>query len=288
MNYDVNRYAGDLLDGTLNRLNPSFADIQYGQARGSSFYNGFNASVRKRYSAGLDLQVAYTFGKAVDDSSTFGRGLRIVDAANIRSSRGLADFDARQKLSISLLYETPNIGKSMFLTMLSKWELGAVTILQAGSPFSVFCSQSFIPVLDASGKIVGNSGCDYNADGLTYDFPNAPGFAGYKRGYSRQDYLNGIFKATDFPAPPLGMEGSLGRNTFYGPGYANTNLNIVKRFPLRMLGETGRVDFRTELFNLFNRTNLGVPVGDLTSPQFGRSTTALGARNVQFGLRVQF
>ena len=48
MGYDVNRYAGDLLDGTLNRINSSFAAIQYGQARGSSFYNGANVSVRKR------------------------------------------------------------------------------------------------------------------------------------------------------------------------------------------------------------------------------------------------
>ena len=52
MNFDVNRYAGDLFDGRLDRLNTSFADIQYGQARGSSYYNGGNVSVKKRYSVG--------------------------------------------------------------------------------------------------------------------------------------------------------------------------------------------------------------------------------------------
>jgi hypothetical protein len=75
---------------------------------------------------------------------------------------------------------------------------------------------------------------------------------------------------------------------YFGPGYANTNLNVVKHFPLPFLGERGRIDFRTEFFNLFNRVNLGQPVGNLSDPQFGRSTTALGARNVQFGLRVAF
>ena len=55
-----------------------------------------------------------------------------------------------------------------------------------------------------------------------------------------------------------------------------------------MLGEKGQLDFRTEFFNLFNRVNLGQPVGNLSNSQFGRSTGALGARNVQFGLRLAF
>jgi hypothetical protein len=62
----------------------------------------------------------------------------------------------------------------------------------------------------------------------------------------------------------------------------------VKHFPMPFLGERGQLDFRTEFFNLFNRVNLGAMVGDLSSSQFGRATTALGARNVQFGLRLAF
>jgi hypothetical protein len=86
----------------------------------------------------------------------------------------------------------------------------------------------------------------------------------------------------------MGNNGSLGRNTFYGPGYANVNFNLVKHIPLHFLGERGMMDFRTEFFNLFNRTNLGSPVGDLSSSQFGKATTALGGRNVQFGVRLAF
>ncbi len=66
------------------------------------------------------------------------------------------------------------------------------------------------------------------------------------------------------------------------------NFKFVKRFPLKFLGDRGQLDFRTEFFNLFNRVNLGQPTGNLSSSQFGRSTTALGARNVQFGLRLAF
>ena len=128
---------------------------------------------------------------------------------------------------------------------------------------------------------------DYNADGFNYDFPNAPSFAGYQT-YGKQQFLNGVFTASAFPAPGIGQDGSLGRNTFYGPGYANVNFNIVKHIPMHMLGDQGLLDFRTEFFNFFNRTNLSAPDGNLADSQFGRATTALGGRNVQFGVRLAF
>ncbi|HEY7209713.1 MAG TPA: carboxypeptidase regulatory-like domain-containing protein [Bryobacteraceae bacterium] len=288
MGFDVNRYAGDLLDGTLNRINSSFAGIDYGQARGSSFYNGFNASVKKRYNYGLSFQAGYTFGKAIDDSSSFGRGLSIADANNLKAERGLADFDVRHKLALSILYETPRFTGNAFVRFLSAWELGAITILQSGTPFSVSCSSPFSPVLNAAGAVIGNTGCDYNADGFNYDRPNSPAFGAYLGGVSRQQYLDGIFKASDFPAPAVGQEGDLGRNMYFQPGYANTNFNVVKHFPLHFLGEQGKLDFRAEFFNFFNRVNLSNIQGDLSSSQFGRPTTALGGRNVQFGLRLAF
>jgi hypothetical protein len=271
MGYDVNRYAGDLLDGSLDRINHSFAGIQYGQARGSSFYNGANVSVKKRFSSGLNFQVAYTFGKAIDDSSSFGLGLNIEDANNLKLSRGLSDFDVRQKLALSLLYETPLIGQSSVAKVFSRWQLGVITILQSGQPFAVYCGS-----------------CDYNLDGFYYDYPNAPSFGGYKGGFSRQQYLSGIFPASAFGTPVPGQDGTLGRNMYFGPHFYNTNLNVVKPFRLPFLGEQGTLDFRVEFFNLFNTTNLSGMVGDVSSGQFGQATTALGARNVQFGLRLAF
>jgi hypothetical protein len=142
-------------------------------------------------------------------------------------------------------------------------------------------------VLNGAGAVIGNTGCDYNADGFDYDYPNAPAFAGYQH-YGKQQFLNGVFQASNFPTPGLGLDGSLGRNTFYGPGYDNVNFNVVKHFPMHWLGEQSVLDFRTEFFNLFNRTNLSNVDGNLADSQFGKATTALGGRNVQFGVRLAF
>jgi len=283
----VNRFAGDLFDGRLNRLNPSFAGINYGQAQTKSFYNGANFSVRRRYATGLDLQVAYTLGKAIDYNSSFSGGL-FVDAYNLELSRGLSDFDIRQKLAISLLYDLPSFGTGATKAILGGWQVGSTVILQSGRPFAVNCSLPFLPVRDSSGRIIGNNGCDFNADGTNNDFLDVPAFGTYNEGTERSKFQNGLFTAADFPKPTPGRPGMLGRNVYYGPGFANTNLNILKRFKADFLGEAGEIHFRAEFFNLFNRVNLAPPVGNIASPLFGRSTSAFGARNTQFGIKIMF
>jgi len=292
MIYDVNRYAGDLFDGRQDRLNPSFFDIQYGQATGTSHYEGGNFSVKKRYGAGLDLQVGYTAGRAIDTSSSFGGNLAVVDIFNLGLERGRSNFDVRHKVAMSLLYTVPSPAASGPLRQIfGNWEVGAVTILQSGPPFNVVCAGlPFQPVRDAGGRIIDNRGCDFNADGFNNDRLNAPSFA-ERSGWSKQQFLDGVFRVSDFPKPGVGAIGALPRNAFNGPGYANTNLNIVKRIRAPFLGESGNIDFRAEFFNLFNRLNLNAQsvVGNINDPvRFGRVTSALGARNVQFGLKIAF
>ncbi|MBO0797323.1 MAG: TonB-dependent receptor, partial [Blastocatellia bacterium] len=293
MEYDVNRFNGDLLDGRLDRLNSSFGVIGYAQANGSSNYHGGTVSVKKRYSKGLDFQAAYTIGKAIDYESSFGRGLNIYDPLNLELNRGRADFDVRHKFASSIVYELP---KPHFLNAVSKlvdgWQVGAITILQSGPPLSVTCSLPFERVMDASGKVIGNSGCDYNADGHAGDPLNAPAFGNSLNGLSRSDYMapNRIFTVSDFPVPGLGQVGNLGRNTFQNPGYADTDFIIMKRtrIPWFFGKEGANFTFRAEFYNLFNRVNLTGAEGDISNPDFGRSTSAFGARNIQFGAKIEF
>jgi hypothetical protein len=127
------------------------------------------------------------------------------------------------------------------------------------------------------------------ADGFNYDVPNTPSFGNYLS-TSRSTFITGLFTPSQFPVPAPGREGSLGRNTFDGPGFANVNLNVVKtaHIPWVIGGEGATLEFRTEIFNLFNRVNLNQPTSDLSSGLFGRSTSQRQPRQVQFGLRIAF
>jgi len=299
--YNVNRFAGDLIQngGNFTGLAPGFGAINYGQSSESSGYNGFTASVRQRASHGVTLNAAYTFSKAIDQASKLD-GSEHVDAFNDSLSRGLADFDVRQRLAFTTLWSLPSPHGSGFMNkLLGGWELTNVTILQSGPPFSVICTASFKPVFDTATppNVIGNTGCDYNADGTNYDRPNTPSFGNTKTGLSRSDYLGGIFGCggtalcgSIFPSPGL-QEGNLGRNTFHGPGFANTDFSVIKnlKIPWFIGGEGANLQFRTEFFNVFNRVNLTQVNSDIANlSNFGKSTGTYPARDIQFALRIAF
>ena len=99
---------------------------------------------------------------------------------------------------------------------------------------------------------------------------------------------------SDFTAPAPGTDGNLGRNTIPGPGYAQTDLSLAKKF---VVTEKLSALLRLDSFNAFNRVNLGNPTTgnaqttvelNLASPSFGKSTSAFTPRVYQLGLKLQF
>ena len=126
---------------------------------------------------------------------------------------------------------------------------------------------------------------DFNADGYNYDVPNAPAPGTVKTG-NRSDFINGFASASAFPIPALGNEGNLGRNTYFGPGLANVNVQFSKAFKF----ERYSFELRADLFNLFNRVNLldSSVVSNLSSSQFGHATAQNFPRYAQFGLHFSF
>ena len=307
--YDVNREDDTLItnDNVDIRPNPYFGEIGYGQANGNSKYNGMNITVKKRTSHGLDLQAAYTYGKAYDTASTYGVDLPMVDISNLKANYGLSDFDVRQKLAASFVYDLPGPhGPGFKSKLLGGWQTGAVIILQKGTPYSVVNTLPFEPVCAANPNgncyttgasptwitgsvITGNTGGDYNADGFDNDFPTVPSFGRFLKG-NKQKFLSGIFTASQFPAPALGQEGNLGRNAYIGPGYIDCDFNIIKNtsIPWFWHDEAAKFQFRAEAFNLFNNVNLQNPDGTMSDSTFGRTTGVYPARNIQFGLKIIF
>ena len=149
--------------------------------------------------------------------------------------------------------------------------------LPAGDCYNI--NNVFIP----GSIITSNAGGDYNADGYDYDTPNRPPAGTVKTG-NRSDFINGFAIASAFPVPSLGSQGTLGRNTYIGPGLANVNIQFAKEIKWERYG----LEFRADLFNIFNRVNLLAPVSDLSSSQFGLSTSQNLTRSAQFGLHLTF
>jgi hypothetical protein len=101
-----------------------------------------------------------------------------------------------------------------------------------------------------------------------------------------------------FTVPALGFLGNLGRNTLRGPGFANLDFSLVKDTSLRFLGESGKLEFRAEFFNILNRVNFGMPNrtvlaarADVENPlaNAGRITNTSGSsRQIQIALKILF
>jgi hypothetical protein len=289
LRYNVNRYNGDMLDGRFDGIMPGVSALLFGQSIDKSHYNGATFAFRTNY-ADLQFGGAYTIGKAIDFSSTITPPQRPDAFGPAEQDEGPSDFDIRHKLSMSVNWKIPGPSSGTAHAFLDGWQVAGVLIAQSGVPFTVVCNgRPFIPIFDAAGNIVGNSGCDYNADNEGNDRPNTPSFGRSLSGLSNDDFLTGIFKASDFPTPTPGTQGNLGRNSYRGPRYFNVDVSFIKsvRVPW-FTANPADVQFRIEAFNAFNTTNLEPPVNDLSNPLFGRSISALPGRIIQLSGRISF
>jgi hypothetical protein len=277
---DSNRFAGDLVqnNGTLERLNPSFGTVLYGQSIGIENGEVGSFAISKLFSRGWSVHAIYNYGKSLDYTSSNDNGVsgaeNVIDVNNPSRNYGRSDYDVRHRISIDAVWNIPGLSGHIQHWITSGWTLSPVIVLESGQPFTVYTSASY-----PSG--------DFNADGYDYDVPNAPSF-GNNKSTNRSDFLNGVFSVSDFPIPALGTEGNLGRNTYNGPGLANVNLAASRTFKLPFLGQQGGFQVRGEFLNLFNRVNLVNPVSDLSNGEFGKSTDQNLPRSIQVVGRILF
>ena len=276
--YNVNRFRGDLLSGTFHGYNPSFSDIELVGSNSNSIYNGATVQLKRAFRRGFNFQAAYTIGRSIDDSDSLGSSTSgnpvYVDADNRRLERGPSGFDVPQKLAFLGIWELPFLRgqKSPLARVFGGWQFSGIGIVQKGTPVDITSSAQY-------------PRGDFNADGNTGDRPNAPAAGIPRGGYSRSAFLTGIFRTTDFPVPVPGTDGGLGRDVFRGPGFAEVDMALAKKFRLT---ERFLFELRGEAFNAFNRVNLNNPVTDLANSSFGRSTSAQTPRQYEVGMRVTF
>jgi hypothetical protein len=255
----------------LLRPYPQFTDvIPIYSVGSSSFYHSLQVSATKRLSKGLQMQLAYTWAKNLDD------GLNHQDSYNIRADRALTDIDVSHRAVIAGVYDMPfgrgrrygtNWNRATDLA-LGGWQWNGLATLSAGSPIGFSASN--------------NAGI-FN----TNIRANNNGTSGKLTGRV-QDRLNAYFNKTPYSQPAAFTFGNMGPRVpdIRTPGMFNYDLSLFKNFRAT---EKLNVQFRAEGLNAFNTPRFGGPNTSVTSSSFGTVTSQANApRQIQFGLKLLF
>ena len=263
---------------TINARRPMSQDYQQldlTMAGLNQEYNSFQLSVERRMSRGLSNKLSYTLSKNLDYSSANAQmgANPIWDPHNFFQFRGPSDFDHRNRFVDSLVYHVPDAGhamKSRYVSaVMGNWEASGIITLQSGSPFTVMS---------------GNNSCACTPEESTAKLVGPITIAS-----GRTNEIAAYFNKSSFAQADPGTFGTLGRNSIYGPAYLNTDAAAYRNFPLHFLGEAGKLTFRAEFFNLFNRADLSNPGSTVGSSTLGMITgTAASPRILQFSMKLFF
>jgi hypothetical protein len=264
-------FAGRIEQTTLNahlRPNQQFSSIIFLSNKADSVYHSWQTTVRKRFSAGLLMNFAYTYGKVIDNQSGDPVGTSyspttstVMDSTNLRLDRGPADFDQRHVATVTWIYELPfGKGKHFLNTsnwlaqfVLGGWSLQGFNTNMSGEPFSI-----------SSGAKTAQYGANSRAVVVGSTLPNdtlQPGALGPV-----------FFKNTSAFALAAPGSTGMGRNTFQGPGFWDMDGALSKTFAAT---ERIRFTIRAEAFNALNHPNFrklgSTSVGStsILSPNFG-------------------
>ncbi len=290
--------------------NCSLSTINQINSGGNSNYNALWITVNKHLSQGFQLVGTYTYSKSLDyNSLSTGETYTLQNAYNPRGDYGLSEFDVRNRVAISGFYQFPFKGNRL----VSGWQVGAIFQAQSGSPLNPTLAIGPGPGIsltvrpDSLGTIhTTNNPSQYFANAVLCQNFNgalqgaAPSVPDCAATPSATLAVPCLFSAT--PTAPGGKTypivpgsctpGTLGRDAITGPGFINTDFSVTKDTKII---ERLNLQFRTEMFDVFNHPNFGNPVLTATSGSFGKITSTRfptgdfgSARQIQFSLLLQF
>jgi hypothetical protein len=267
----------------INYLNPNFGTINLVTNDNRGTYNAMILTLRGNPSSHLNFQASYTLSHAMDfpeantrfDQDTSPYALNIPDQNSYFRDWGDANWDVRNRFSLSGVYTLRGLSNGIGKVLTDGWSLSSIIVAQTGTPFWVYNGGNLL------------SGGDYNENGTNYDIPNVPS-TGCNVSYSREAYKTGLFANTIFTAPTPGTEGNEPRNCFRNPGMVNVDASVAKNTHLKWLGDAGNLQLRFDFLNLFNHANLGPVDANMQDGTFGQVTSALPARQIQLIARISF
>ena len=260
------------------RIFPAFSLVRPTFSVAESWYDSLQASLRMRPTRGISFLASYTLGDARDHVSGLNIGgeerpvlpVTIGDEASIERAlsleKGPALFDVRHRFVVSFTAElpTPVDTGAVIEHLLGGWQVNGIVQAQTGFPLAVFDPVDDLRFLTSRPNQI----CDPNE--------NAP------------NTVDEWFDTSCFVRRPLAETaepGTTPRNSVRGPGFARTDLSLFKNVYL-----TGRhrLQFRFEMFNLFNQERFGQPGGQIGTPNFGRITSADDGRIIQLAVKYNF
>jgi hypothetical protein len=275
-----------IVSGTSSVQNP-FAEVDYKTSGGHDTYKALQLSLTRRFNSGVTLNGQYTFGGSFgntagsNEARTAANNARALDEFDY--DNGYNNFDVRQTFNFSAVYDLP-IGKgkkhdlgSVGNALLGNWEIGTIINARSGLPLEIGIVRPDVAI-----QCVNTAGCGGLPNGFVAQLPgtinaanplptgfiavvNTPG-GGSSRNVRRPNLLAGVnpYLSSDrlilnpaaFSTPAPGTFGDVPRNFLRGPNFMQADLILNKRFKFN---ETTNLEFRTEIFNIFNRANFDIP-----------------------------
>jgi hypothetical protein len=265
--------AGTIVNGTRGPFGPNYSNNDYQGSFGNSNYNSFQASLRHSGKT-LDLMVAYTFSKSIDQASSISD---VVDPFNYGRTRALSAWDLTHNLVATYQYQLPLGRITTRARLLTEgWSISGITRISSGFPVTLSA--------DGDNSLQGSAPNGVNNHSL--DLPDVA-VGSLKLNHDPRNGLS-YFDTSLFSANALGTPGSASRRTFHGPGMVNFDLALLRSF---RIAEGKALQFRLETFNTFNHAQFFGPVavdGDFDSALFGQVTKAAPPRLVQVALKFTF
>lgn len=249
----------------------------------NSIYHSLQAKVEKRFAKGASVLASYTWAKLISDTDTLtawlepGGGLGVQNFNNLKAEKSVTLYDVPHRFVASFIYDFPfgkgqkflNSNSGVVSRIVGGWGVNGVSTFQSGNPLSMNMA------VNTTNSFGGGQR------------PNSTG-ASAKLSGSAQSRLTGWFNTSAFTATPSFSFGNVARSLtdVRSAGIANYDFTVFKN---TQLTEKFGLQFRTEVFNLFNRVQFSYPGTALGNPQFGIvSGQYNNPRLVQFALRLVF
>jgi len=238
----------------------TLGNITIQESAGNSSYNALWLTGEKRFGKGLQFNASYSWSKSIDENSRNYQGVVIQDSNNIAGDRGLSDFDTRQRVVISGIYQLPFKGNRLK----EGWQISLVETTQTGNPLNFHTANSSFTGLatlrpNVSGTVVTGFSPATNGSATSVTYVQNPGVFIY----------------------PGNAFGTMGRNVVEGPGWSNVDFAVVKNTKIT---ERVSTQIRIDFFDLLNQVNFTNPVTSLPTPAGGAGAAFVPTTSTTFGV----